>query len=263
MDLGLRDAHVLVTAASSGLGAATARRFSLEGARVVINSRDESRLQATAKAIEAASGNPVMTYAADVTDPEAVQRLIAYTVDTLGGLDVLVTNAGGPPSGVFDDFTPGDWEAAARLTLVSTVSLIQAALPHLRQSKQAAILTINSIAARQPVANLTLSNTLRPAVAGLTKTLSLELAGDGIRVNGILPGITGTERVRYLMESRAAKNGTTVEMEYAAAAQSIPLGRIGTPDEFANAAVFLCSPAAGFMTGVSLPVDGGGTVATL
>lgn len=263
MDLGLQQARVLVTAASRGLGAATARRFSLEGAHVVINSRNLSTLQQTAAAISGETGQPVFTHAADVTDPEAVKRLIRSTVETLGGLDVLVTNAGGPPAGVFDDFELEAWEQAARLTLFSAVSLIKEALPHLRRSNRPAILTITSLAVKQPVPNLTLSNAIRPAVIGLTKTLSQELGPEGIRVNSILPGITDTERVSELMAGRARKNGTTIEAEYAKAAQDAPLRRLGKPEEFANAAVFLCSPAAAFITGVSLPVDGGAIQATL
>jgi 3-oxoacyl-[acyl-carrier protein] reductase len=264
MDLGLKGARVLVTAASRGLGAATARRFSLEGARVVISSRKLPDLQDTATRIVSESGGLVFTHAADVTDPEAVKRLMQSTVESLGGLDVLVTNAGGPPAGQFDDFTDlAAWEQAVRLNFLSTVSLIQAALPHLRQSRRAAILTVTSIAAKQPVANLTLSNAVRPAVIGLTKTLSQELGPAGIRVNSILPGITRTERVAELMQARAQKNGTTVEAEINQTAQSTPLRRLGTPEEFANTAVFLCSPAAGFITGVALLVDGGVSQAIL
>jgi 3-oxoacyl-[acyl-carrier protein] reductase len=263
MELGLQGARVLVTAASQGLGAATARQFSLEGAQVVISSRNLNKLQETAAAINRESGNPVFTHAADVTDSAAVTRLISNSADMLGGLDILVTNAGGPPTGTFDKFDIGDWEQATQLTLLSAVNLIHAALPYLRQSSRAAILTITSIAAKQPVSNLSLSNVLRPAVVGLTKTLSQELGGDGIRVNSILPGITDTERVAYLAQSRASQNNTTVEQEYAKMGQDIPLGRIGRADEFSNAAVFLCSPAAGFITGVSLLVDGGASKATL
>lgn len=263
MDLGLRGARVLVTGASGGLGAATARRFSLEGAQVVINSRDIAKLTAAATAIQSESDTPVYTFAGDITDAQTVRELITYTAETLGGLDVLVTNAGGPPSGTFDDLGLATWETATQLTLISTISLIQAALPYLRQSTQPAILAINSIAAKRPVENLTLSNALRPAVAGLTNTLALELGAEHIRVNSILPGITDTERVQYLMQTRAAKNGTTPAAEYEKAAQSIPMQRIGTPESFANAAVFLCSPAAGYITGVALEVDGGAGLATL
>lgn len=263
MDLQLANARVLVTAASQGLGAATARQFSLEGARVVINSRNLPALQTTAASIVEESGNPVFTIPADMTDEQRAQRMVDNAAEMLGGLDVLVTNAGGPPGGTFDTFNNETWEQAFQLTVMSTISLIRAALPYLRQSRRAAILSIVSIAAKQPVANLTLSNTLRPAVVGLTKTLSNELAADRIRVNSILPGITETERIVQLMAGRAEKNGTTPDEERRQTAANIPLGRFGTPEEFANAAVFLCSPAAAFITGVALLVDGGESRATL
>jgi 3-oxoacyl-[acyl-carrier protein] reductase len=257
MDLGLQGARVLVTASSAGLGAATARRFSLEGARIVISSRSLEDLQNTASAIVEETGNPVFTHAADVTDDKAVARLVDNAQMMLGGLDILVTTAGGPPAGTFNAFDLSDWRQATDLTLHSHVNLVQQALPYLKKSQRAAVLAIVSIAARQPVENLTLSNTIRPAVVGLMKTLSLEYAADGIRFNSILPGTTDTQRIQHLMQARADKNGTSAEAEKERASETIPLGRIGTPEEFANAAVFLCSPAAGFITGIALPVDGG------
>jgi len=263
MDLGLRAAKVLVTAASQGLGAATARQFSLEGALVVINSRSLSDLQDTAASINAESGNPVYTLAADVSDAAAVQRLVKNAAEMLGGLDILVTNAGGNTSGTFEDFDLEAWEQATRLTLLSAVNLVRAALPYLRESRRAAILAVVSASAKQPSKNLTLTNTIRPAVVGLMKTLSQELAADGIRANSILPGSISTARTLANAEARARKNNTSVEEEQTRAADEIPLGRFGTPEEFANAAVFLCSPAAGFINGVALPVDGGRIRATM
>lgn len=263
MDLGLRGAKVLVTAASQGLGAATARQFSLEGALVVINSRTLSALQETAAGINQVSGNPVYTLAGDVSDPAAVERLVRNAADMLGGLDILITNAGGPPGGTFDDFGAEDWERATQVTLMSAVNLVRAALPYLRQSRRAAILAIVSASAKQPSKNSALTNTIRPAVVGLMKTLSQELAPDGIRVNSILPGTIETARQADLLETRARKNGTSIEQERERAAADIPLGRYGTPEEFASAAVFLCSPAAGFINGVALPVDGGRIRATM
>lgn len=263
MDLGLGNARVLVTAASGGLGAATARRFSLEGARVVINSRNRDKLQATAAAIVAESGNPVFTHVADLTDAAATQKLVENSVEMLGGLDILVTNAGGPPAGTFETFDYAAWQQATELTLLSAVNLVGCALPHLKQSERAAILAVVSIAAKEPVDNLTLSNTIRPAVVGLMNTLALELGPAGIRCNSILPGITETERIEQLVKARAEKNNTTVEAVRQAQASAIPLQRTGSPEEFANAAVFLCSPAAAFITGVALPVDGGQIRATL
>ena len=263
MDLGLTGARVLVTAASQGLGAATARRFSLEGADVVINSRNTKKIQETATAISRETGNRIIALTGDVTKSKAVKGLIQSSVDALGGLDILVTNAGGPPGGVFEDFGLDVWREATDLTLLSAVTLIYETIPYLKDSQRAAVLAITSLSAKQPVDNLTLSNALRPAVVGLMKTLSLEYGPQGIRFNSILPGITDTERVNHLMMIRAERAGTSPSEEREKAVGTIPLRRVGEPEEFANAAVFLCSPAAGFITGVALPVDGGSIRATL
>ena len=211
MDLGLRGAKVLITAASQGLGAATARRFSLEGALVVVNSRTLSALQETAAAINQESGNPVYTLAGDVSDPAAVERLVRNAADMLNGLDILVTNAGGPPGGTFEDFDLAAWQGATQLTLLSAVALVRAALPYLRQSQRAAILAIVSASAKQPSQNAALTNTIRPAVVGLMKTLSQELAPHGIRANSILPGSINTARQNTIMEARARKNATSAD----------------------------------------------------
>ncbi len=263
MNLNLHGARVLVTAASQGLGAATARRFSLEGAIVTINSRNLDALQTTAASINQESENAVFTVAGDLVGAANATKIVRNAAEFMGGLDILVTNAGGPPGGSFDDFTPEDWRKATDLTFHTAVDLIHAALPYLRRSQRAAILTITSQSVKQPVPNLTLSNAVRPAVIGLTKTLALELAPENIRVNSILPGMTHTGRVDDLMQARAKKNATTPEEERDNAAAAIPMQRIGTPEEFANTAVFLCSPAAGYITGVALPVDGGSIRATL
>jgi 3-oxoacyl-[acyl-carrier protein] reductase len=263
MDLGLQGAKVLVTAASQGLGAATAQRFSMEGAHVVINSRSAAKLEETAKQIYSETGNPVYAVAADVTNDADTEDLVKQATKKLGGLDILITNAGGPPGGSFDDFDLEAWRSATELTFISVVKLIHAALPYLRESSRAAILAIQSMSVKQPVPNLTLSNAIRPAVIGLTKTLSLELGPEGIRVNSILPGITNTQRIDHLATLRAEQNATTSDEERRKMGAAIPLQRIGTPEEFGNVAVFLCSPAAGFVTGVAMPVDGGAIQATL
>lgn len=262
MDLGLRGAKVLVTAASAGLGRATAHRFSLEGAQVVINSRNLANLQSTASEIAKETGNPIFTQAADLNNHTAIEKMVRNSADSMGGIDILVTNGGGPPIGTFDHFEIEDWHKAIQLMLNSTISLIKSTLPHLRQSKQATILTITSMSAKQPVPNLILSNTIRPAVIGLTKSLANELGSEGIRVNSILPGMTRTQRIEQLLNTSAKTNHTTLEQEHENWTKDIPLGRIGTPEEFANVAVFLCSPAASYITGVSLPVDGGRIQAT-
>jgi 3-oxoacyl-[acyl-carrier protein] reductase len=259
MDLQLRGARVLVTAASQGLGAAAVRHFSQEGAIVVINSRTLADAQATAADINSSTGNAVFTLPADVSDPSAGDRLVRNAADIMGGIDILVLNAGGPPAGTFEDLAPEAWQPAVDLTLMSAVTLSRAALPWLKKSRRAAILAIVSIAAGQPVENLTLSNVLRPAVVGLTKTLSLEFAPYGIRVNSLLPGMHETARINKLLRARAQKSGRTPDEERAAMTADIPLGKLGSPDQFGAAAVFLCSPMAGFITGVALAVDGGAT----
>ncbi len=256
MNLGLKDKVALVTAASKGLGRATALQFAREGAKVALCARSEL-IHAAADDIRRATGADVLAVRADVARPADAERLVSATVEKFGGLDILVTNAGGPPSGTFDDIDLETWQTAVDLTLLSAVRLIKAALPHLRRSTAPAILTLTSYSTKQPIANLVLSNSIRLAVIGLTKTLSQELGPDHIRVNSILPGWTYTERVEELMAARAAKSGRTLEQEAAAVTATVPLGRMGKPEEFANVAVFLCSPAASFVNGVMLQVDGG------
>ncbi len=253
MDLQLKDKRALVTGASRGLGFAVARGLLAEGCRVVINSRDDTKLAAAAGKL----GGNVYKVAADVTAPEAAQQIVTAAVQALGGLDILVCNAGGPPPGLFESIDEATWEKAVDLSFLSNVRLIKAALPHLRQSKGASVLTITSYSVKQPIQNLVLSNSIRAATVGLTKSLALELGKDGIRFNSILPGWTETERVVELMAFRAQQNGTTVEEEIAKQTKDSPLGRIGKPEEFANAAVFLVSPAASYITGTMLPVEGG------
>lgn len=256
MDLQLSGKVALVVAASKGLGKATALQFAREGARVALCARSQD-IEAAAAEIAAETKAEVLAMQADVTTPDDMTRLVEGTVNRFGKLDILVTNSGGPKPALFEATTPQDWESATQLLLLSTVHLIQTALPHLRESEAAAILTITSASTKQPIQNLVLSNSVRLAVVGLTKTLSQELAGDRIRVNSILPGWTYTERVEQLVQARAQHNSTSADTEIAAITANIPLQRMGTPEEFANAAVFLCSPAAGYINGVMLPVDGG------
>ncbi len=263
MELGLKDARVFVAASSAGLGAAAARQFSLEGARVAINGRNADTLAATAESIRAESGGQVLTFSGDLTDSARIAEMIQQAANAFGGLDILVTNAGGPPAGTFDTVQPEQWDLAYQLTIKCTVDLIRAALPYLRQSDRAAILTITSLSVKQPVDNLILSNSVRMGVIGLTKTLAQELGPEGIRVNSILPGYTRTRRVEQLHEATAKKSGISVDAVIADSMASVPLRRIGTPEEFGNVAVFLCSPAAGYVTGAMIPVDGGAIKATL
>ncbi len=257
MDLGLQGKRALVTGASRGLGFATALGLAREGCAVAINSRNDEKLAAAAERIAAETGAQVVPLAADVSLPGAADALVADAVEALGGLDVLVCNAGGPPPGLFESFDESAWQKAIDLSFMSNVRLIRAALPYLRQSGAASVLTVTSYSVKQPIPNLVLSNSIRAATIGLTKSLALELGKEGIRFNSILPGWTETERVTELMTARAKANGTTVEEEIAKQSRESPLGRMAKPEEFANAAVFLLSPAAGYITGVMLTVDGG------
>lgn len=268
MDLGIQGKAALVTGSSRGLGFATASLLAREGARVAVNSRSAESANSAAREIMAlASGsqeNPrVVGLAGDVTEASVPERLVAQAAEALGGLDIVITNAGGPPSGPFESFDDDVWQKAYESSLLSHVRLIRAALPYLRNSQAASVLTITSYSVKQPIPNLVLSNSIRAATVGLTKTLALELGKDGIRFNSILPAWTETERVVNLMTARAKANGTTVEEETARQSKESPLGRMARPDEFANAAVFLVSPAASYITGVMLSVDGGAYKGTL
>jgi 3-oxoacyl-[acyl-carrier protein] reductase len=265
MDLGLKDKIALVAGASRGLGAATARELAREGATVVMCSRSAKTLVKTQEAIflEMHGETATMVIEADLTKDEDVRRLVEQATMRFGRLDILITNCGGPPTGRFEDHDLEAWRAAVDTTLFSVVRLIHAALPALRLSDTPSILTFTSNSARQPVPNLTLSNSLRLAVVGLTKTLALELGPEGIRVNSILPAWTKTERMMEILADRARRNGTSMDYETTKQAEESPLGRLGTVEEFARAAVFLCSPAVPFMTGVMLPFDGGMYKATL
>lgn len=257
MDLGLHDQVALVTAASRGLGRAAALRLAQEGARVVMCARTEGALNEATAEIESATGHKPLAVPADVTDPKTASRLVEAALEQFGQLDILVTNAGGPPPGQFLDLNPADWEAAVQLTLMSAVRLCYAAAPVMKERGAGAILAMTSITVKQPLPNLILSNSLRLGVVGLVKTLADELAPFGIRVNSICPGWTRTARVDQLLRDRAARNSTTLEAEAAKIAAAIPLRRMGRPEEFAAAAAFLVSPAASYITGVSLLVDGG------
>jgi len=257
MDLHLKNKIALVIGASSGLGYATAKLLLQEGARVAINSRGGEKLDKAAASLLAETGGEVIALPADVTAHGAAQPLIAAVVAQFGGLDILIANAGGPPAGKFESFDDEAWQKAVELSFLSQVRLIRAALPHLRQSTAPSVLTITSLSVKQPIPNLILSNSIRLATIGLTKALALEMGGEGIRFNSILPSWTETGRVVSLMESRAQAAGSTPEAERRKQASESPLGRMATPEEFANAAVFLVSPAASYITGVMLSVDGG------
>ena len=260
MDLRLKDKVVLVTAASRGLGAATARRFAEEGARVAITARNAARLDETAVTIARDTGSEVLAIVGDVARPAEAERMVQDTVERWGRLDGLIINAGGPPGGKFLDLKAEQWEAAVQLTLMSAVRLCYAALPHLLKNdppERGSIVAITSMTVKQPIDGLLLSNSLRLAVIGLLRTLANELGPQGIRINAVGPGWTLTERVMEIMQGRATANRTTVEDEIKKVTSAIPFGRMGDPAEFADAVVWLASPRASYVHGQTLLIDGG------
>lgn len=257
METGLQGKVALVCAASRGLGRASAMALAAEGARVAICARHMPTLEAAAGSIQAATGAEVLAVAADVSWRADVTRLVEQTAAHFGGIDILVTNTGGPRAGLFTALTEADWRDAIDHLLMSTVMLIAEALPHLRRSGRGRIINITSISARQPVAGLILSNALRPAVTGLAKSLANELARDGILVNSVAPGYTRTDRVIDLAEATAEREGIDVEQVERRTVRNIPLARMAEPDEVASAVVFLASNRASYITGVTLTVDGG------
>jgi 3-oxoacyl-[acyl-carrier protein] reductase len=257
MDLQLKGKIALITGASKGLGFAAAKTLAEEGARVAINARNPEKLALAAAELTEIGCSECLALAGDLLDPELPEKLVQRVVDNWGGLDILVTNAGGPPPGAFESFNDADWQNAVELSLMIHVRLIRAALPWLKKSSTPSVLTVTSYSVKQPIPNLVLSNAVRAATVGLTKSLALELGSAGIRFNSILPGWTETERVTQLMEARAKTNATTVKEEITKQAKESPLGRMGKPEEFGRAAAFLVSPVASYITGVMLNIDGG------
>jgi 3-oxoacyl-[acyl-carrier protein] reductase len=255
MDLGLKDKVALVAAASKGLGYGVARALAKEGARVSICSREEGAIQQAAERLRKDTGAEVLPVACDVRDAASILQWVDQTVKQWGRIDALLVNAGGPPAGAFKSFSDEQWQAAFELTLLSTVRMIRAVLPHMTEGS--AILTVTSASVVEPVDNLILSTTLRSGVTGLVKSLSDELAPDGIRVNNILPGRIDTDRVAHLNQTNAQKQGVSVEEVVKQSVSRIPLKRMGTIDEFGAAAAFLLSPAASYITGEIVRLDGG------
>ena len=256
MDLGLRDKVALVAAASKGLGRACARELAAEGARVVMCARGRDALMAARDAIANETGADVRAVVADVSTAEGIDS-VAREALKHGRVDVLVNNAGGPPAGPFEKHDWAEWQRAVDLTLRSAVELTRHVLPGMRQRKWGRIVNITSIAVKQPVDGLMLSNSIRAAVTGWARTLANEVATDGVTVNNVLPGFTRTDRVEQLNAARAASEGVDVsEIERRTMAQ-IPMRRIGDAREFAAMVTFLASERASYVTAQSIPVDGG------
>jgi 3-oxoacyl-[acyl-carrier protein] reductase len=257
MDLELTGKVALVTAASKGLGRATATQLAAEGARVMISSRGEEQLAKTAAEIAEATGARVEFCPADVSDAAELARVLQETEQRLGGVDVLVNNAGGPRPGGFDALDDAAWQEAFELNLMSSVRLIRGVLPHMRRQGWGRIVTIASSSIKQPIENLLLSNTYRVAILGLAKSLAIEFAPHGVLINTVGPGRIATDRVAGLDATRAKQAGITVEEVRAQTEKAIPLGRYGTAEEFAKVAAFLVSGANTYLTGQHFLVDGG------
>jgi 3-oxoacyl-[acyl-carrier protein] reductase len=257
MDLGIKGKIALVAAASKGLGRAVAEELAAEGASLVLCARGEEALQATCAAIEAAYGVPVLGIAADLATPTGVAKVTEAALAHFGRVDILVTNAGGPPAGTFEQHSAEAWDAATKLLLTSVVELTRAVLPSMKAHGWGRILNITSIAVKQPVAGLMLSNSLRAAVTGFARTLATEVAATGITVNNILPGYTRTDRVEHLALATATKENISTAEATARWTAEIPMRRLGEPAEFAALAAFLCSARASYITGTSTAVDGG------
>jgi 3-oxoacyl-[acyl-carrier protein] reductase len=257
MDLGLEGKVALVAAASKGLGRAVAHELAAEGARLAICSRDGATLEATARAISATTGADVMAHVADVSQREAIASLVDATLARFGRVDVLVTNSGGPPPGRFEALDAAMWQKATELTLFAPVEFARRVLPGMRERRWGRILNVTSIAVKQPIDNLMLSNSLRAAVTGWARTLANEVAAQGITVNNLMPGYTRTERVEELADVTAKREGISPAQATARWEGEIPMGRLGDVREFAALAAFLASERASYITGTSIPVDGG------
>lgn len=257
MDLGISGKVALVAAASRGLGKAVALALAREGCKLAICSRSADSIERAAGDIRRQGSADVFPLVADVSDGEQVQAAVERTLQQFGRVDILFANAGGPPPGAFANLGDEQWLNAVNLNLMSVVRLCRAVLPSMQRSRWGRIVIDTSFTVKQPLENLILSNSIRAGVTGLAKTLSTEVAGDGITVNCICPGWIETERVEQLLKDRAQRGNISVDEAKQAITRDVPVGRMGTVDEFAAAAVFLCSAPASYVTGVSLQVDGG------
>jgi 3-oxoacyl-[acyl-carrier protein] reductase len=253
MDLGLTGKVAMVAGASRGLGFAVAQALAREGARVSIGSRDEAAIKTAAERI----GGDVFATVADVSSEEAIAGWISATTERFGGIDLLFTNSGGPPAGAALSFDDAEWRRAADLLFFSTLRMVRTAVPSMQRRGGGAILVSTSSSVKEPIPNLGLSTVLRASVSALAKTLALELAGDRIRVNQLIPGRIDTDRVRHLDQITGQKQGITPDEARRKAIAAIPMGRYGEPEEYGRVAAFLLSDAAAYITGATLQVDGG------
>jgi 3-oxoacyl-[acyl-carrier protein] reductase len=256
MELGLKGKRALVMAASRGLGFASALGLAREGCRLVICSRDQERIEAAADIIRKETGAEVQALVADVSSAAEAKRLVDAAVTAYGGLEIVVHNAGGPPAGETLQMTEEQWQKAFEQNMLSFTRIVGAAAPEMKKAGYGRVLTIASSSIKQPIPNLALSNALRAGVWGIAKTLSRELASQGILVNVIAPGRIDTERIAELDQANAQKSGRSIEDVRKASVAGIPLGRLGKPEELANLVVFLASEAGSYITGQAITVDG-------
>lgn len=256
MDLGLKGKRALVLAASRGLGYACARGLAQEGCHLVVCSRDEARIQTAAAEIRSSTGAKVEALVADVSNAAEAERLVGAAVSAYGGLEILVHNAGGPPAGGFSAVNEAQWKQAFDQNMMSFVRIVHAAVPEMKKAGYGRVLSIASSSIKQPIPNLVLSNAFRAGVWGIAKTLSQELGPHGILVNVIAPGRISTERIAELDQANATRTGKPIDEVRKASVASIPLGRLGEPEEFANLVVFLASAKASYISGQGLFVDG-------
>jgi len=259
MDLGIQGRIALVGASGRGLGLATAQRLAMEGCHIAVCDKDENVLDAAKENIREV-GQPdikIAAYPVDLTKAVEIEQLVDSVKSDLGTISILVTNSGGPPPGPFDAADDEKWLFAYHLTFLSAVRLIRAVLPDMKAQGWGRIINFTSRSLKEPIPNLIISNSVRLAVGGMAKTLAGEVASDGITVNNVCPGPTSTDRAIELAAARAAKKGISVDEELEATSQNIPIGRLARPEEQAAAAAFLASELAGYITGVSLLVDGG------
>jgi len=259
MNLGLKGKISLVCAASQGLGFAVAEELAAEGSSLVICARGKDNLDQAAAAIREKHNVEVLAVAGDLSVTSDVERIVRAGFERFGQIDILVTNSGGPPAGNFDSLNAESWDHATRILLTSVLDLTRLALPGMKDRGWGRILNITSIASKQPVDNLMLSNSLRAAVTGFAKTLANEVAASGVTVNNILPGYTRTDRLVELFDFIAEKDGITTDQVIARWESEIPMRRLGEPKEFAALAAFLVSERASYITGSSIAVDGGWT----
>lgn len=257
MDLGLKGKVALITAASKGLGKAVALELAREGVQLGISSRNQDQIDATAAFIRQETGTRVEAMAADVSDPKEIKNFVHTMVERFGKVDILLINAGGPPSGEFMQFEDEVWEQAFQTNLMSIVRMVRETVPFMRENGGGKILTIASSSVKVPIPGLVLSNTMRAGVAGLMKTLSTELAKDKILVNVVAPGRIATDRLKELDAAKAERLDMSVEEITKQVKQTIPLNRYGEPEEFAKAVVFLASEANTYITGSTILIDGG------